>query len=61
MTTFTPLVVLHIGAAVAAVLMAAVIFTAPKGTTAHRLIGRVTMIAMLVTAMLTQYKVRLRG
>jgi len=47
---FTPVIVVHTAAALGAVVLGAVMFAAPKGTTIHRVSGRSWVAVMLFVA-----------
>ena len=49
-TTFTPIILAHMGAAVAALLVGGALFLNRKGTSLHRYAGRLWVALMLVTA-----------
>jgi uncharacterized membrane protein len=51
--TFTPIIVTHMVAALAALALGSYVFLTPKGTVAHRLAGRVWAVLMLITAIST--------
>lgn len=51
--TFTPAILIHLAAALAALVLGAGIFLASKGTFAHRIAGRSWAVLMLVTAVST--------
>ena len=46
----TPVIALHLGAALIALVLGAVQLARVKGTPAHRLLGRIWVVAMVVTA-----------
>lgn len=53
--TFTPIIVTHLVAALAALALGSYVFLKPKGTVAHRTAGRVWAVLMLVTAVSTYW------
>ena len=48
--TFTPVITLHLFAALAALVVGGLVLAAKKGTRVHRMSGRVWVVLMLVTA-----------
>ncbi|MBE0623225.1 MAG: DUF2306 domain-containing protein [Burkholderiales bacterium] len=50
---FTPIILVHLGAALVALALGAVVFFGRKGTFGHRVLGRVWVLLMLVTAIST--------
>ena len=58
--TFTPIIVTHMLAALAALALGSYVFLAPKGTVAHRTAGRAWAVLMLITAVST-YWIRSSG
>lgn len=52
---FTPVVLIHLGAALAALVLGIGVFLRRKGTFAHRLLGRAWVGLMLVTAVSTYW------
>lgn len=52
---FTPIILLHLGAALAALGLGAAVFLRRKGTPVHRLLGRAWVALMLVTAVSTYW------
>lgn len=48
---FTPIILLHLAAALAALAVGAAMFWMRKGTRAHRLVGRSWVLLMVVTAL----------
>ena len=57
---FTPVVLIHLLAALGAVLIGGMMFALKKGTTLHRLLGRTWMILMLV-AVLVSFGIKTNG
>ncbi|MBE0620364.1 MAG: DUF2306 domain-containing protein [Burkholderiales bacterium] len=57
---FTPVILIHLGAALFALALGAAVFLRRKGTPAHRLLGRTWVGLMLVTAIST-YWIRSSG
>lgn len=53
--TFTPAILIHLGAAVAALLLGFGIFVRRKGSFTHRVLGRIWAGLMLVTAISTYW------
>lgn len=54
-TAFTPVIAVHATAAVAALAVGAAVFLRPKGTFAHKVLGRGWVLLMLVTAISTYW------
>lgn len=52
---FTPIILIHLGAALAALVLGMGVFLRRKGTFGHRLLGRVWVGLMLVTAVSTYW------
>jgi uncharacterized membrane protein len=50
---FTPVVLIHLLAASAAVLVGGLMFALKKGTTQHRILGRTWMLLMLITVLVS--------
>jgi uncharacterized membrane protein len=50
---YTPIILAHIAAALAAVLTGALMFAARKGTRLHRLSGRLWVVLMVIAALLS--------
>ena len=57
---FTPVILIHLGAALAALVLGIGVFLRRKGTVAHRMLGRAWVGLMLVTAIST-YWIRSNG
>jgi len=57
---FTPAILIHLGAALAALALGAAVFFGRKGTFGHRVLGRAWVLLMLVTAVST-YWIRSSG
>lgn len=57
---FTPVIVVHAGAAVAALALGAAMFTARKGTALHRYAGR-GWVALMLVAALSSFWIRSSG
>lgn len=57
---FTPVILIHLGAALAALVLGIAVFLRRKGTFAHRVLGRAWVALMLVTAIST-YWIRSSG
>lgn len=57
---FTPIILVHVFAALGAVVIGAFVFSMKKGTSVHRLLGRVWVILMLTTA-LVSFGIRSNG
>lgn len=53
--TFTPAILIHVGAAIAALMLGMGIFLRTKGSFAHRVLGRAWVALMLVTAVSTYW------
>ena len=51
--SFTPVILVHVLAAFSAVSIGGVMFWIKKGTTTHRLLGRIWMLLMLVAALIS--------
>jgi uncharacterized membrane protein len=52
---FTPMILLHLGAALTALVLGIVVFLRRKGSLAHRVLGRAWVGLMLVTAITTYW------
>lgn len=52
---FTPAILIHLGAAIAALLIGCAVFLRRKGTSAHRTLGRLWVALMLVTSISTYW------
>lgn len=52
-SSFTPAIIVHLAAALAALVLGAFVFLGRKGSARHRLVGRVWVALMLVTAIST--------
>jgi uncharacterized membrane protein len=57
---FTPVILIHVGAALAALVLGIAVFLRRKGTFAHRMLGRAWVGLMLLTAIST-YWIRSSG
>ena len=57
---FTPVILIHLATAIASVLVGAAMFLMKKGTVQHRLSGRVWVVLMAVTA-LVSFAIQSRG
>lgn len=58
--SFTPAILIHLAAALAALGMGAVLFLRPKSSPSHRLLGRLWLALMVITAVST-YWIRTGG
>jgi len=58
--TFTPAILIHLGAALAALALGIAVFLRGKGTFSHRVLGRAWAALMVVTAVST-YWIRVNG
>lgn len=57
---FTPVILTHLGAAIAALVLGIAVFLRPKGSFSHRMLGRSWVGLMLVTA-ISSYWIRANG
>lgn len=59
-TTFTPVILLHTAAALAALVLGAGMFLARKGTFSHRIAGR-SWVALMLVAALSSFWIQTKG
>jgi len=58
--TFTPIILIHIASAFGALLLGGLTLALPKGTSSHRIFGRLWVVLMAVTA-LVSFGIRTSG
>lgn len=58
--TFSPIILIHLGTAVASMLVGGAMFLMKKGTVQHQISGRVWVVLMAITA-LTSFAIQTRG